>query len=192
MLNASREQEDTCVPSENFILIFQTLISCPRGNTGFESRLLGCTIFTVRAGASLILKTLKNSTREALLKALNHLEYSYQKILKNELVKKSEWSEEELETLESFSSRFARSSDIFLSKYLRTLALETDPAFRGTFIDTLNLAEKMNWISSARQWTRIRELRNVAAHEYTQEDLQSLFQELIDLAPLVLSIRAIL
>ncbi len=143
-------------------------------------------------GDSLVSKTLKNSTRESLLNALNHLEYSYQKILKYELVKKAKWSEEELETLESFSSRFARSSDIFLSKYLRTLAIETDPAFRGTFMDTLNLAEKMNWISSARQWARIRELRNVAAHEYAQEDLQSLFQELFQLTPLVLSIRSIL
>ncbi len=131
-------------------------------------------------------------TEESLLKALKHLEYSYQKVLKKELLKKSEWSEEELETLESFSSRFARTSDIFLSQYLRTLSLETDPAFRGTFIDTLNLAEKMNWITSAKEWLRIRELRNVSAHEYHTSDLHSLFQELIRLTPLVLSIQTLL
>ena len=140
-------------------------------------------------GTSLVSEALKNSTQEALLKALKHLEYSYQKVLKGELVKKASWTEEELETLESFSSRFARSSDIFLSKYLRILALESDPGFRGTFIDMLNLAEKMNWIYSAKQWARIRELRNVAAHEYAQEELQTLFQEIVRLTPLVLSIH---
>ena len=79
-------------------------------------------------------------------------------------------SEEELEVLESFSSRFARYSDLILSRYLRFLAREKDPAFRGSAIDIINLGEKFGWIKDAAAWRRIRELRNLAAHEYESED----------------------
>lgn len=140
----------------------------------------------------MVSETLKAATKDSLKKAVGHLKYSYDKVQKNNLLKKSEWTEEQLEILESFSSRFARASDLFISKYLRLLALETDPAYRGTLIDLLNLAEKMNWISSAKQWSRIRELRNVAAHEYTEEDLRALYQEIFRLSDLVLSVSKLL
>jgi hypothetical protein len=155
-----------------------------------EQTLKNTKINPLNRSPKLVSKLLKISTSESLLKALNHLEYSYKKVIKNKLTEKLDWTEEELETLESFSSRFSRASDLFLSKYLRILVLEGDPAFRGTFIDTLNMAEKIGWISSTKQWVRVRELRNVAAHEYTQDDLQSLFQEIVQLTVLVLSIRS--
>jgi len=85
--------------------------------------------------------SLKDQVAQNLKKSLGHLDYSYQKVRHFEFGG-HEWSEEKLETLESFSSRFARASDLFVSRYLRLLCLEADPAFRGSLVDTLNLGEK--------------------------------------------------
>jgi hypothetical protein len=75
---------------------------------------------------------------------------------------------------------------------LRLKALQLDPGFRGSFIDLLNLAEKNQLIASAKTWYRIRELRNVAAHEYEEDDLAKLYQELINLAPTILAVHSVL
>lgn len=117
-------------------------------------------------------------------KAIGHLEYSFNKVRGFDLTR-LDWSEEELETLESFSSRFARTADLVVSRLLRSLALSVDPGYRGTLIDLLNFSEKQGWISSARVWFRIRELRNVASHEYTTNDFNKLISELILLTPTV-------
>lgn len=118
-------------------------------------------------------------------KAKSHLLYSYEKVKKINLSK--EPSEEALETLESFSSRFARLSEIIISRYFRLLMRTKDPSFRGSVIDLLNQAEKFAWITSAQTWTRIRELRNIAAHEYGIDDYMKLYQELMTLTPEILA-----
>lgn len=134
---------------------------------------------------------LKDQVARDLKKSLGHLDYSYQKVKRFEF-DGHEWSEAELETLESFSSQFARTSDLFVSRYLRILCLEADPAFRGSLVDTLNLGEKSNYISSAEMWKRIRALRNVAAHEYATEDVNMLYRELVSLTPTILDIAKLL
>jgi hypothetical protein len=121
-------------------------------------------------------------------KSQGHLEYSFLKVKKMALIHDKS-TEEDLETWESFSSRFARSSDILVSKLLRKLILTKDPAFRGSVIDLLNQAEKFGWIVDADTWKRIRELRNVAAYEYAVDDLQELYQELIALTPHILRVN---
>jgi len=135
--------------------------------------------------------SLKTKFQLDLTKSLQHLEYSFHKIQKQDPQFQGS-DEESLETFESFAARFSRSSDIFCSHYLRALALEQDPGFRGTFIDLLNLAEKMSWIESAKTWFRIRELRNVAAHEYTSDELKKLYVEMASLTPTILKIQKIL
>ena len=129
---------------------------------------------------------LKAQVQQELAKAKAHLHYSYQKVLKIDLSQDAD--EETLETLESFASRFARFSDILIARYFRLLAREQDPAFRGSVIDLLNLAEKHRWIESAETWARIRALRNVAAHEYTTENVLAVYEELRDLAPQLLQV----
>lgn len=124
----------------------------------------------------------KSALLENLKKARKHLQYSYDKVIKIDL-EVGELDEEALETLESFSSRFARFSDLLIAKYFRTLALEKDPAFRGSIVDLLNFAEKFAWIESAPTWKRIRALRNLAAHEYEASDYIRLYAELVALAP---------
>ncbi len=124
---------------------------------------------------------LKKKLTKDLTSSREHLEYSHNKVRKIKI--EGLLDEEQLETLESFSSRFARYSDLIISKYLRLLAREKDPAFQGSAIDVLNLSEKFGWISDAMIWRRIRELRNVAAHEYEAQDYKKLYKELIRLTP---------
>lgn len=131
---------------------------------------------------------LERKILEDLAAARQHLDYSFKKVLRIDLEKNLD--EEELETLESFSSRFARYSDLIISKYLRFLARQKDPAFRGSVIDVLNQGEKYGWISDQETWRRIRELRNVAAHEYEAEDYKMLYKELIRLAPHLFSFKS--
>lgn len=130
-------------------------------------------------------------TAEKLRKAISHLDYSYNKIqtLPDSL---SQMDEEILETWESFTARFSRVSDIFVMKYLRSRILIEEPGFEGSTRDYLNKAEKFNLIDSAETWVTIRELRNVAAHEYNDEDLSAFYAKIRSLCPLLLSIKEIL
>jgi len=116
-----------------------------------------------------------DQTKTHVLKAKSHLEYSLDKI--NVIpVDFSLDDDEILETFESFTSRFARLSDIISKKLIRSLILKDDPSFQGGFMDNLNQAEKLGFISDAKKWWIVRSLRNKEAHEYTDEDLKKYFQ----------------
>ncbi|HXW53301.1 MAG TPA: HepT-like ribonuclease domain-containing protein [Myxococcota bacterium] len=133
----------------------------------------------------------KRIQQEKLKKALAHLDYSYKKIasLPTNVEK---LDEEMLETWESFAARFGRVCDIFLSRYLRTLVLIEDPGFSGTLRDFLNLAEKMRLINDAKDWLALRELRNIAAHEYSEKDMSIFFEALRNNCPKLLAISNLL
>jgi hypothetical protein len=126
--------------------------------------------------------------KRQLSKALDRLFYSYQKV-KSLPLSIEAFDDETLETWESFSARFARASDIFLSQYLRISILLTDKGFQGTMRDFLDMGEKLGLIDDAEAWMAIRELRNISAHEYTEEDLVVVFERLLKECPRVLSIR---
>ncbi|MBP9680756.1 MAG: hypothetical protein KBD76_05090 [Bacteriovorax sp.] len=132
---------------------------------------------------------LKPQISNQLKKSKKHFNYSFNKIITYDLSKGLDsLNEEELESLESFVSRFARISDIVIQKYFRILAMEKDPAYQGSVVDLLNFAEKWNWIQSAADWIRIRELRNLIAHEYSMDDFVSLYEDLKTLTPVILAI----
>ncbi|MGK5082242.1 hypothetical protein WDW37_02970 [Bdellovibrionota bacterium FG-1] len=86
----------------------------------------------------------------------------------------------ELGAYDEMMARFARVTDIFLSQYIRALIKKADPAFRGSFRDSLDQAEKLGYIDSADEWYQIRELRNRQAHEYEEDDLIALFRLVLD------------
>ncbi len=132
-------------------------------------------------------KLLKEQRRQ-IDKALGHLEYSYKKVQKLSPDPKK-LDDEDLETWESFVARFARASDLFLSKYIRTAILQGDPAFRGSFRDFLDQAEKMGLVDQADAWMAVRELRNQSAHEYSEEKLAALFEAIRKEAPLLLGLK---
>ena len=123
--------------------------------------------------------------KEEIQSALDYLVYSLNKVkkLSNE---PSQLDPETLETWESFVSRFARVSDIFLAKYLRSRILNADPGFRGELRDYVDQAEKSGHISSADKWMEVRELRNKIAHEYTKSDLSQLFKDVLAYTPFII------
>ncbi len=142
--------------------------------------------------------TLKKTTliiediERKLSKSLSRLEKSYSKILKLPMINETT-SDDDLETWDSFATRFARVSDLFLAKYLRAKVYNTDPAFQGTFLDILNYSLKEKWISDKERWFAIRELRNKQAHEYNEESLAGFYQALINEVPFIVDqLKAIL
>ncbi len=123
-------------------------------------------------------------------KALLHFEYSLKKIAQLP-THPDQLDEESLETWESFSSRFSRVVDLFLTKYLRARVLENDPGFRGSVRDFANQGEKLGLLSSADQWMALRELRNIEAHTY-EDDLEKFLGLLKKSAPLLRNLRSLI
>jgi len=123
-----------------------------------------------------------------IVKSLNYLEYTYSRVL-NLSTQLSELSPEELERWDGMATRFARASDLFLSKYIKAAVKRDDPAFDGSFRDYLNRAEKLSLIDSTDVWLEIRDLRNVAVHEYSEDDLEKILKKFITYTPLLLGLR---
>ena len=121
---------------------------------------------------------LEEKYRRYLLKALTYLEKSFSKAQKLP-TRLDKCTDEDLETWESFTSRFARVVDIFLTKYICLMILKQDPGFEGTIKDYLNFAEKIG----------IREYRNIQAHDYTEESFDSFVTGLLHNTPELLKIR---
>jgi uncharacterized protein YutE (UPF0331/DUF86 family) len=93
---------------------------------------------------------------------------------------------EEEESFDALTSKFARSADILTQKVLKTLLLllrEDAP----TFIDRMNLCEKLGVIPSAKALVGVRDLRNMIAHEYAAEDLMQVYADTLESVPPLLS-----
>ncbi len=131
---------------------------------------------------------LLNEYKVSLLKAIEYLKYSFKKVqpLSMDL---NNADPELLETWESFVARFARVTDIFLMKYIRTRIKLDDPGFEGSFIDHLNRAEKLGLIKDVDQWLEIRKIRNQATHEYTPKELAPYLKKIKELTSVVLAIE---
>ena len=131
---------------------------------------------------------LQQKYKEQLLKALKHLDYSYKKSLSLSMLE-SEMDKETLETWEGFSSRFARVVDLLITKYLKVSILLHDPAFDGSFRDLLDYAEKIKLIESADFYMKMREIRNIHAHDYREDKLILFLSDLKAYAPELLKIK---
>ncbi|MEK6628218.1 MAG: hypothetical protein AABY53_06295 [Bdellovibrionota bacterium] len=121
-------------------------------------------------------------------KALVHLDYSYKKSLDLPMLEK-EMDEETLEAWEGFSSRFLRVVDIYTTKYLKTCVLLSDPAFDGSYRDLLDQTEKLKLIESADFFMKMREIRNIHAHDYREDKLILFLTDLKQYAPELLKIN---
>jgi len=93
---------------------------------------------------------------------------------------KEEYSFEEQESFDSLTSKFNRTSDLFTQKIIRTTWMLLHEPF-VSFIDMMNLAEKIGMIESADQLIEIRDMRNQIAHEYIPEVIRDLVPEVISL-----------
>lgn len=113
--------------------------------------------------------------------SLDSLELSVEKCKR--IRKKTDYSFEEMESFDSLTSKFGRTSDIYTQKVLRGIWLLLHESY-VPFIDLLNKAEKTGIIDSADKLLEIRDLRNQIAHEYIPEVLNDLVNEVIGLYPL--------
>ena len=136
------------------------------------------------------LQDLKKEYALSLSKAIGHLEYSYNKVLKLP-TDPQKLDEESLETWESFTARLARVVDVFTSKYVRTCILIDDPGFEGKSLrDFMNQAEKLGLLDSADEWMIARGYRNITSHEYKNEALEAFLKSLLDFAPAAILLKA--
>jgi hypothetical protein len=90
------------------------------------------------------------------------------------------------ESLDALTSKFARVSDIFTQKVLKSLVLLTRED-APTFIDRMNLCEKLGVITSAADLIEIRDLRNQIAHEYLSENLTEVYVDCMALSEKLLA-----
>jgi hypothetical protein len=126
------------------------------------------------------LRSLLEHELAALGRAASSLDKSLSKC--SRLTPSPRQSFEEEESFDALTSKFARCADILTQKVLKTTAflLREDAP---TFIDRLNLCEKLGAIPSANSLIEIRDLRNTIAHEYAVEDLMELYADTLKLTP---------
>ncbi len=130
-----------------------------------------------------VLKRLLKEEITVLSRSSDLLRYSLDRSQKIEL--STDMSHQEYEILDSFSSRFMRMYEVLTNQLLRTV-LQVLAEHRDTWIDNMNQAEKMGFISSRKEMNEIRELRNMVAHEYLQEEWVHIYQRLLQKAPVLL------
>lgn len=118
-------------------------------------------------------------------RAANHLRHSLERT--RTLLPGDGWNPDELERLEALASRFARLSDLLTQRIMRLIDdLELAPA--NTLLDRIYRAEKRGWIEKAESLVRIRELRNLIAHEYAADKMGEIYSAVAMLAPELLAL----
>ncbi|VAW54637.1 hypothetical protein MNBD_GAMMA07-2728 [hydrothermal vent metagenome] len=86
---------------------------------------------------------------------------------------------------EALTARFSRLSDFLIQKIFRTLdAIDLEDT--GTVRDRINRAEKKAWIDSADDFIKIRTMRNIIAHEYSEAEVLEIYKNVLKLAPVLL------
>lgn len=116
--------------------------------------------------------------------AAKHLEYSLERCA--ELIGQQDLPPEKLERLESLTSRFARLADLLIQRIFR-LVDEIELVGIGSVRDRIERADKRGW-ADAGQLVKIRELRNMIAHEYAAEKMVEIYSVVYQLATELLAI----
>lgn len=93
--------------------------------------------------------------------------------------------DDQMETLEALTARFARLSDMIIQQIFRGIDV-LDLEDTGTVRDRINRAEKKGMIGSAETFVQIRMLRNEIAQEYKTETILQIFERVLVLTPALL------
>ncbi len=99
---------------------------------------------------------------------------------------RADLSPEQLERFESLTSRFARLSDLLVQRIFRLID-DIELTGSSSVLDRIYRAEKRGW-GDAEQMIRIRELRNLIAHEYSNEKLAEIHEAVLSMSPILLAI----
>ena len=94
---------------------------------------------------------------------------------------------DEFGLFETLCSRYARGVDFLIRKVFRTIdAYEFEN--QGTLIDTVNNAEKRGLISDVETLRTMKDIRNTLVHEYIEEALSEVFDEVLEYTEILLEI----
>ncbi len=105
--------------------------------------------------------------------ARRHLDYSAERV-RDLPANLQAISDAQLESAEAFTSRFARTVDLLVSKVLRGLdRVELKPP--GTLLDVVNGAERRGFVASAATLREMKSVRNEVAHDYAGTRLPEVF-----------------
>ena len=115
--------------------------------------------------------------------AAGYLQYSMERC--QDLIGQEGLPPEQLERLESLTSRFARLADLLIQRIFR-LVDEIELTGGGTILDRIYRAEKRGWANAA-ELIKIRELRNLIAHEYATEKMLEVYRAVAVMFPVLLS-----
>jgi len=116
--------------------------------------------------------------------SLDRLMYSFKSC--ENIGLKNAYSDEEFVAFEAMAARYARTTDMLISKVLRSLdAVEYISG--GTVIDAANNTEKRG-IASAKDLRTLKDLRNSIAHEYVAENIVRFFDKVLEFTPLLKTI----
>ena len=129
------------------------------------------------------LDMLKEET-DGLALASTHLQYSIARCA--DLIGQEHLPPEQLERLESLTSRFARVADLLTQRVFR-LFDEIELTGPSTVLDRIYRAEKRGWLDAS-QMINIRELHNMIAHEYAAEKMTEIYAAVYGLAQTLLII----
>ena len=116
--------------------------------------------------------------------AAAHLGYSIERC--HNLIGQEEISPEQLERLESLTSRFARLADLLIQRIFRLID-DVELEASMTILDRIYRAEKRGW-ADASELIRIRELRNLIAHEYANDRMSEIYAAVATLSPILLAV----
>jgi hypothetical protein len=113
---------------------------------------------------------------ESINKAIRVLSRSLEKCTK--IPVKTTYTMEELDDFENLTSRFARTSDIYTQKIMKSIILLLREDSK-TFLDNANLFEKLS-MADTEELKLIRDLRNEISHEYRLDDISEIFESVLE------------
>jgi hypothetical protein len=99
--------------------------------------------------------------------ARRHLDFSFQQVagLPSTLAGATE---QQLESAEAFTGRFARCVDLLVNKVFRSLdRMELNP--EGSLLDVIHRAEKRGLVGRGEELREMKDVRNMIAHDYAGE-----------------------
>ena len=120
-----------------------------------------------------------------LIKQIFWLDISF--IESSDIGLKENYSIEEFGKFETLCSRYSRSIDFLIRKIFRTID-EFEFENQGTLIDVVNNAHKRGLIDSVDRLRVMKDIRNTIVHEYVEDDLVDVFDEVLEYSKILLDI----
>lgn len=114
--------------------------------------------------------------KRLLEKQLSWIEISYKECLSIGI--KDEYDIDEFGKFETLCSRYSRGIDFLIRKIFRSLD-EYEFENQGTLIDVVNNAHKRSLFNSVDEIRIMKDIRNTIAHEYVEDELIGIFDEVL-------------